>query len=69
MNSSKFVVSHSDIGSWFHTRGAAILKDHMAKVLHLAKGIIGLVLSLENIRLLGFGAGISKSFRDCGAVP
>ena len=69
LNSLKFVVSHSDIGSWFHIVGATILKDHAAKVLHLVKGIINLVLSLEDLRLLGIGAGMSRSFRYCGAVP
>ena len=68
LNSLKFVVSHSDIGSWCHIIGAAILKDRAAKVLHLVKEIINLVLSLEDLRLLGFGDGKSRSFRYCGAV-
>ena len=65
----KFAVSHRDIGSWFHVVGAAILKDCAVKVLHLVKGIINLVLSLEDLRLLGFEARMSRSFRYRGAVP
>ena len=48
---------------------ADILKDHTAKVLHLVKGTISLVLSVEDLRFLGVGARMSKSLRYCGAVP
>ena len=66
---SKLLNSLNDDGNWFHTLGADILKDRAAKVLHLVKGTISLVLSVEDLRLLGVGARMSKSLSYCGAVP
>ena len=69
MNSLKFVISLNVDGSWFQTVGADMLKDHAAKVLHLVKGTISLVLSTEDLRFLRVGVKVSRSFKYCGAVP
>ena len=46
-----------------------MLKDHAAKVLHLEKGIISLLVSIEGLRFLGVGVKASRSLKYCGAVP
>ena len=69
LNSSKFVISLNVGGSWFQTVSDDMLKDHAAKVLHLVKGTISLVLSIEDLRSLGGGVKVSRSFKYCGAVP
>ena len=68
LNSSKFVISLNAVGSWFQTIDADMLKDHVAKVLHLEKGTISLVVSIEDLRFLRVGVKASRSFKYCGTV-
>ena len=63
-----FLISLSDVGNWFQTVSADVLKDHAAKVLHLVKGTISLVVSVEDLRFLGVGIKANRSFKYCGAV-
>ena len=68
LNSSKFVISLNVDGSWFQTVSADMLKDSAAKDLCLVKDTISLVLSIEDLRFLGVGVYVSRSFKDCDAV-
>ena len=63
-----FLISLNDAHNWFQTVGADVPKDHPAKVLHLGKGTISLVVSVEDLRFLGVGVKVSRSFKYCGAV-